>query len=109
MEKELEFEGDSSFVAHSKHVTLAFENSLNSSPQSSAVRDVSAALATLRSFLNENYATNNDSVALHKPLQQVVHYPELQDLTLPPMQAVLRLLRHVKSIIPIISTPNTLK
>ena len=100
MEKELEFEGDSSFVAHSKHVTQAFENSLNSSPQSSAFRDVSAAVATLRSFLDESFATTDGSVPLHQPLQQAVRYPELQDLVLPPMQAVLRLLRHVKSISP---------
>ncbi|KIX01705.1 uncharacterized protein Z518_09431 [Rhinocladiella mackenziei CBS 650.93] len=93
-ERELEFEGESSFVAHSKHVTRAFESSLNNSPYSGSVRDVSAAVATLRTFLNENSPVANESTRFYQPLQEAIYYPELSGLALPPMQAVLRLLRH---------------
>jgi hypothetical protein len=96
MESELGFEGDSSFNAHSKHVAQAFENSLNSTPASNPVRGVSAAVATLRSFLYEKSAFTDGSIPLHKPLQEAVHYPELSNLPLPPVQAVLTVLRYCK-------------
>ena len=101
MERDLVFEGDSSFVAHSKHVTQAFETSLNNSPFSNSVRDVSAAVATLRSFLNESPATTDASHPLQRPLQEVIHYPELSHLSTPPMEAVLRILRYFKGIFPL--------
>lgn len=101
MERELDYEGDSSFVAHSKHVTQAFEKSLGSNPysNSNSAQDVSAAVATLRSFLNENSPSADGSVPLHKPLQEAVQYPELSNLDLPPMQPVLHLLRWCKSVL----------
>lgn len=97
IERGVDFAGDSSFVAHSKDVTQAFEKTLNVSPLSSSIQDVSAAVATLRTFLDENSGTiEEDSLPVHKPLQEAVHYPELSTLSLPPMPAVLRLLRHCK-------------
>ncbi|KAK4934577.1 hypothetical protein LTR10_024197 [Elasticomyces elasticus] len=97
IERDVDFAGDSSFVAHSKDVTQAFEKTLNTSPISSSIRDVSAAVATLRNFLNENSGTVAEgSMPVNKPLREAVHYPELANLTLPPMPAVLRLLRHCK-------------
>ncbi|KAI1627569.1 hypothetical protein EDD37DRAFT_266206 [Exophiala viscosa] len=97
IERDVDFAGDSSFVAHSKDVTQAFERTLNTSPIPSSIRDVSAAVATLRTFLNENSgADGEDSLPANQPLRELVHYPDLSNLTLPPMPAVLRLLRHCK-------------
>ena len=98
-EREPDFAGNSSFVAQSKDVTQAFEMSLglaHSTPSSAG--DVSAAVATLRSFLYEKSASVDDAAAVpvHKPLQEAVHYPELANLELPPMQAVLKVLRRCK-------------
>lgn len=91
------FEGESSFTAHSKYITQAFETSLNNSPYSSTIRDVSSAVATLRGFLNESIEAVKDSSPDDKSLQEAVLYPQLSQLTLPSMEVVLRLLRHAKS------------
>ncbi|RVX75638.1 hypothetical protein B0A52_00991 [Exophiala mesophila] len=91
------FEGDSSFTAHSKYITQAFETSLSNSPYSSTIRDVSSAVATLRGFFNENIEAVKDSSPEDKPLQEAVLYPQLSQLSLPPMDFVLRLLRHAKA------------
>ncbi|KAJ9502416.1 hypothetical protein H2202_002482 [Exophiala xenobiotica] len=92
-EREPDFAGSSSFVAQSKDVTQAFERSLglaNNTPSSAG--DVSAAVATLRSFLYDKSASSDGTGAIpvHKPLQEAVHYPELANLELPSMQAVLK-------------------
>lgn len=96
-EKELNFEGESSFVAHSKHVTQAFESSLDSPLYSEATRDVSAAVASLRNVLNDRSATFGSTSMPSKALEEVIHYPELAQLNLPPMQVIIRMLRHIKS------------
>ncbi|KAK5271582.1 hypothetical protein LTR96_003407 [Exophiala xenobiotica] len=98
-EREPDFAGSSSFVAQSKDVTQAFERSLglaNNTPSSAG--DVSAAVATLRSFLYDKSASSDGTGAIpvHKPLQEAVHYPELANLELPSMQAVLKVLRLCK-------------
>lgn len=95
--REVEFEGESSFHAHSKDITQAIESALSNSSSSNSIRDVSTAVATLRSFLNQNTAAVDVSTPFQRPLQEVVNYPELSNLPLPPMPAVLRLLRHAKS------------
>lgn len=99
-EREPDFAGDSSFVAQSKDVTQAFERSLGLAHDTpSSAGDVSVAVATLRSFLNDKSASSDGAAAIpvHKPLQEAVHYPELANLELPPMQAVLKVLRLCKS------------
>ncbi len=98
-EREPDFAGDSSFVAQSKDVTQAFERSLGLAHDTpSSAGDVSVAVATLRSFLNDKSASSDGAAAIpvHKPLQEAVHYPELANLELPPMQAVLKVLRLCK-------------
>lgn len=92
------FEGDSSFTAHSKSITQAFESSLNNSPYPNSIRDVSAAVATLRGFLNESLGSGKSSTAVVKSPQDADHHSILSNLTLPPMDAVLRLLRYIKSM-----------
>lgn len=96
IEREPDFAGDSSFVAHSKDATQAFERSLNLNVGG----DVAAAVATLRTFLNNDGTSGADgsgATFVQKPLQEAVLYPELAKLELPSMQVVLRLLRHAKS------------
>ena len=96
LETDVGFEGDSSFSAHSKLAVKDFESSLNNSPYSS-IQDVSAAVATLRGVLNKSPTSQDEtSNSGQQSLREVVHYPELSNLALPPMDAVLRLLRHVK-------------
>jgi hypothetical protein len=97
-EREPDFAGSSSFVAQSKDVTQAFERSLGLAPNTpSLAGDVSAAVATLRSFLYDKSAISDGAaIPIHKPLQEAVHYPELANLELPPMQAVLKVLRLCK-------------
>ncbi|KAK6366298.1 hypothetical protein LTS17_010804 [Exophiala oligosperma] len=96
IEREPDFAGDSSFVAHSKDATQAFERSLNLNVGG----DVAAAVATLRTFLNNDGTSGADgsgATFVQKPLQEAVLYPELAKLELPSMQVVLRLLRHAKT------------
>jgi hypothetical protein len=98
-DREPDFAGSSSFVAQSKDVTQAFERSLGLAHNTpSSAGDVSAAVATLRSFLYDKSAISDGAAAIpiHKPLQEAVHYPELANLELPPMQAVLKVLRLCK-------------
>ena len=96
--RELDFEGDSSFSAHSRSITQVIEKGLKSAPDADTIGDVTAAVATLRSFLNEKPTPLNTSASLQSTLRDVVHYPELSSLTLPPMQSVLNLLRYAKSM-----------
>jgi hypothetical protein len=100
VETEVGFEGDSSFAAHSKLAVMGFESSLNNSPYSSSIQDVSAAVATLRGFLTQGLNTQDESsISGQKSLNEIVHYPQLSNLLLPPMDIVLRLLRHVKGML----------
>ncbi|KIW20124.1 hypothetical protein PV08_00699 [Exophiala spinifera] len=95
-EKEPDFAGDSSFVAHSKDATQAFERSLNLNVRG----DVAAAVATLRTFLDNDgpsVAAGSDTALVQKPIQEAVLYPELAKLELPSMQVVLGVLRHAKT------------
>lgn len=94
--REPDFAGDSSFDAHSKDATQALERSLNLNVGG----DVATAVATLRTFLNNEGPSISDGSGanpVQKPIQEAVLYPELAKLELPPMQTVLRLLRQAKS------------
>ncbi|KAK5055930.1 hypothetical protein LTR84_012480 [Exophiala bonariae] len=96
-EPDVGYEGDSSFNAHSKLAVMSFESGLNNYPYSSSIQDVSAAVATLRGFLTKSLSDQNDSPASGpQVLQEIIHYPQLSSLQLPPMDIVLRLLRHIK-------------
>jgi hypothetical protein len=95
--RDLDYEGDSSFTAHSKNITQVIETGLKSSPDADSIGDVAAVVATLRSFLNEKPASFDASAPFQNTLRDVVDYPELRDLTLPPMSTVLSLLRYAKS------------
>lgn len=98
------FEGDSSFAAHSKLAVMSFESGLNDYPYSSSIQDVSAAVATLRGFLTQSLSDQNDTPTPGpQALQEIIHYPQLSSLPLPPMDIVLRLLRHVKGTLSEIS------
>lgn len=100
VETEVFFEGDSSFAAHSKLAVMGFESSLNSSPYSSSIQDVSAAVATLRGFLTKSPNTQDESsISGQESMNEIAHYPQLSNLLLPPMDIVLRLLRHVKGML----------
>jgi hypothetical protein len=97
VEPDVGYEGDSSFNAHSKLAVMSFESGLNDYPYSSSIQDVSAAVATLRGFLTKSLSDKNDSPAPGpQVLQEIIHYPQLSSLRLPPMDIVLRLLRHIK-------------
>ncbi len=98
--RDQDYEGDSSFSAHSKSIiTQLLETGLKhtSDADGGPVGDVAAAVKTLRSLLNETPASDGASVP-QNPLTEVVDYPELSNLTLPPMSVVLNLLRYVKSM-----------
>lgn len=98
VERDVGYEGDSSFTAHSKLAVMDFESGLNNYQYSSSIQDVSAAVSTLRGFLTKSLSKEDDEtlIAGPQPLQEIVHYPQLSSLQLPPMDLVLRLLRHIK-------------
>ena len=97
--RELDFEGDSSFRAQVRSVTQVMEKGLKSGSDVDAetIGGVTAAVATLRNFLNEKPGSPDTAAPLQDTLQDVVDYPELSLLTLPSMQTVLSLLRYAKS------------
>ncbi|KIW65216.1 hypothetical protein PV04_07494 [Phialophora macrospora] len=95
--RDLDYEGDSSFTAHSKNITQVIETGLKSSSDADSIGDVAAVVATLRSLLNEKPASFDASAPFQNTLRDVVDYPELRDLTLPPMSTVLSLLRYAKT------------
>ncbi|OCT48870.1 fungal specific transcription factor domain protein [Cladophialophora carrionii] len=95
--RDLDYEGDSSFSAHSKDITQVIETGLKTSPDADSIGDIAAVVATLRSVLNEKPASFDASAPLPNTVRDVVDYPELKDLTLPPMSAVLSLLRYAKT------------
>ncbi|ETI26260.1 hypothetical protein G647_03037 [Cladophialophora carrionii CBS 160.54] len=95
--RDLDYEGDSSFSAHSKDITQVIETGLKTSPDADSIGDIAAVVATLRSVLNEKPASFDASAPLQNTVRDVVDYPELKDLTLPPMSAVLSLLRYAKT------------
>lgn len=93
-----DFEGDSSFSAHSRDITQVIERGLRSSAGSESDGDVEAAVATLRNFLNEKSPQSDIPTPPQTTLRNVVDYPELSNLTLPSMPAVLNMLRYIKSM-----------
>ena len=93
-----DFEGDSSFVTHSKHATQAVEEILNTTPYSDSGREALAAVARLKDVLSKGEAFSEGSVISNNLFHDVIEYPELARLPLPPTDIVLQLLRHVKGI-----------
>lgn len=97
VERDVGYEGDSSFAAHSKLAVMDFESGLNNYPYSNSIQDVSAAVSTLRGYLTKSLSKQDETpIAGPQPLQEIIHYPQLSSLQLPPMDLVLRLLRHIK-------------
>jgi hypothetical protein len=93
---DLEYEGDSSFAAHSKSITQVIEKGLRGVSDTDSSADVAAVISTLRDFLSEKQSVSNS--ADPSAFRDVVNYPELSNVTLAPMQAVLTLLRYAKSM-----------
>ena len=93
--RDLDYEGDSSFSAHSKSITQLLETGLKYTSDA-AGGDVAAAVTTLKGFLNETPAAVDASVPSQNSFRDVVDYPELSNLTLAPMPVVLNLLRFSK-------------
>ncbi|KAJ9615532.1 hypothetical protein H2200_001607 [Cladophialophora chaetospira] len=96
---DLDYEGDSSFSAHSKSITQVIETGLKyaSGTDVEAIGDVAAAVKALRTFLNEGSGSFDALAPQQDTLREVVDYPELSNLMLPPMQPVLNLLRYIKT------------
>lgn len=92
-----EFEGDSSFSAHSRDITQVIERGLRSSADGESNGDVEAAVATLRNFVNEKSPRLDVPSPPQSCVRNVVDYPELSNLALPSMPAVLNMLRYIKS------------
>lgn len=97
----VDFEGDSSFVAHSKHATQAFEEIIDTTPYSDSGRETLAAVARLKDVLSRGESFSEGSVISNHLFHDVIEYPELARLPLPPTDIVLQLLRHVKGIDPL--------
>ncbi|EXJ56725.1 hypothetical protein A1O7_07069 [Cladophialophora yegresii CBS 114405] len=95
--RDLDYEGDSSFSAHLKDITQVIETGLKTSSDADSIADIAAVVATLRSVLNEKPSSFDTSAPLQNTVRDVVDYPELKDLTLPPMTTVLSLLRYAKT------------
>ena len=89
------FEGQSSFFTHSKQATRAFQDSLVSTPRAQDDEAIAGAINKLHNVLNHS---NSQAVI---PLQMATSshesdYRALSALPMPPNNAVIRLLRHVK-------------
>jgi hypothetical protein len=99
--RDVDYEGDSSFYAQSKSLSQVIEKGLKTASEADgeSIGDVAAAVATLRDFLNEKDRSLDSAAPPQSTLRAVVDYPELSNLTLPPMQRVLALLRYARSMI----------
>lgn len=91
------FEGDSSFMTHSKQVTQAFEASLASTPQIDVDDALSGAVANLHKALDSSNAPSmTPAYSAESPEHDDCH--GLSNLPLPPSDVVLKLLKRAKGI-----------
>ncbi|KAI4224866.1 MAG: hypothetical protein L6R36_004347 [Xanthoria steineri] len=89
------FEGDSSFMTHSKQVTQAFEASLASTPQIDVDDALSGAVANLHKALDSsNPPPLTPAYSAESPEHDDCH--GLSNLPLPPSDVVLKLLKRAK-------------
>lgn len=89
------FEGHSSFFTHSKQATQAFQASLVSTPCAQDDEAIAGAIHNLQSVLNHS----NPQATIPPRIVTSSHesdYHALSALPMPPNDAVIRLLRHVK-------------
>lgn len=96
-DRDTSFEGDSSFMTHSKQVTQAFEVSLASTPQIDVDDALSGAVANLHKALDSSNAPPlTPAYSVESTEHDDCH--GLSNLPLPPSDMVLRLLKRAKGI-----------
>jgi hypothetical protein len=95
-EGEVPYEGESSFVAHSRHITESLGFALASPAAISSDSTPSLDQNMIQKLLQDVAAAQ--SPAQDPPIQHPsTQYPELANLTLPPTSLVLKLLKHTKT------------
>lgn len=95
IENDSSFQGDSSFMMHSKQATQALEASLASTPETTVDEALSGAMANLQKALD---STNAQSSSPPRPVDTEFDENEpLSALPMPPSDLVLKLLRHAKA------------
>lgn len=90
------FQGDSSFVMHSKQATKALEASLASTPETPVDEALSGAIANLQETLDLSNAQSSSPG--HPSNKDVDKTEPLSALPMPPSDLVLKLLRNAKGI-----------
>lgn len=91
----MQYEGESSFVAHSRHITESLGFALSSPRAASSESSPSIDQNLIQNLLQDVSAAQSRAPdpSFQQPLTQ---YPELADLILPPMSIVLKLLKQAK-------------
>ncbi|KAL8932766.1 MAG: hypothetical protein Q9216_006687 [Gyalolechia sp. 2 TL-2023] len=96
VDSDVSFQGDSSFIVHSKQATQAFEASLASTPETRVDEALSDAMLNLQKALD---STNAQSSSPPRPSQSDSgdENEPLAALPIPPSDLVLKLLKHAKA------------
>ena len=92
------FEGDSSFLVHSKQATQAFEASLASTPRAKGDETLNSAMVNMQKTLKSD-STHEICSAPSSSLVDRTEANALSVLPLPPVDEVLRLLKYIKGIL----------
>ncbi|PWY79718.1 fungal-specific transcription factor domain protein [Aspergillus heteromorphus CBS 117.55] len=92
-----EFEGNSSMAAHSAYASEFLETAVSRSALPMSTPKMSMALATLKHMVNmQDHKAQSPSREVRFPNQRSIPGSGLRDLTMPPVQVVLSLLRRCK-------------
>ena len=98
VERDNAFEGDSSFMTHSKQATQAFKASLAATPQLNVDEALSDAVANLQQALESSHTQpSTPSYSAESTNENESH--GLPSLPLPPSSLVLKLLKRAKGIL----------
>jgi hypothetical protein len=92
------FEGESSFNAHSKRITAAFEAALSHLPHADVAQPTPGRTENVQKLLHDD--VSNEVPLLGSSYHGSVTYPEMSHLSLPPMTHALKLLRLARGKTP---------
>ncbi|GKZ91649.1 hypothetical protein AnigIFM59636_004302 [Aspergillus niger] len=108
------FEGNSSLAAHSAYAREFLETAVSRSALQMSTPKISTALASLKQIVNmQDHQAQSPSRQVRFPNQRVIPGSGLRELTMPPAQVVLALLRKcqeqpsiLQAYLPFLSTPR---
>ncbi|GLA37130.1 hypothetical protein AnigIFM63309_003697 [Aspergillus niger] len=108
------FEGNSSLAAHSAYAREFLETAVSRSALQMSTPKISTALASLKQIVNmQDHQAQSPSRQVRFPNQRIIPGSGLRELTMPPAQVVLALLRKcqeqpsiLQAYLPFLSTPR---